>query len=237
MNRKWSLLGVHRFYTREEALTLLMNMSDFEDESTFESEIEGDSSDSSEYAPEPQYQVRTNSNIKTLLPKETVNQIATNCALLASPPKVSTAKEIPEKGQKAAPKPVINQNATKCALLAYETATTSGEEHVASPPKVNKAKEIPEKSQKAAPKPVARKRVIPQKASALCDGGAMVSDSDLDVEDYYTVEDDNESASSEYVPCVNYPNDKVYPEDEKNGWVRLEQDTGPPNIYRFEGSC
>ena len=23
----------------------------------------------------------------------------------------------------------------------------------------------------------------------------------------------------------------------KNGWVRLEQDTGPPNIYRFEGSC
>ena len=48
---------------------------------------------------------------------------------------------------------------------------------------------------------------------------------------------DNESAPSEYVPCVNYPNDKVYPEDEKNGWVRLEQDTGPPNIYRFEGSC
>ena len=44
-------------------------------------------------------------------------------------------------------------------------------------------------------------------------------------------------ASSEYVPCVNYPNDKVYPEDEKNGWVRLDEDTGPPNIYRFEGSC
>ena len=65
----------------------------------------------------------------------------------------------------------------------------------------------------------------------------MVSDSDLDVEDYYIVEDDNESASSEYVPCINYPNDKVYPEDEKNGWVRLDEDTGPPNIYRFEGSC
>ena len=45
------------------------------------------------------------------------------------------------------------------------------------------------------------------------------------------------SASSEYVPCINYPNDKVYPEDEKNGWVRLDEDTGPPNIYRFEGSC
>ena len=65
----------------------------------------------------------------------------------------------------------------------------------------------------------------------------MATDSDLDGEDYYIVEDDNESSSSEYVPCINYPNDKVYPEDEKNGWVRLEEDTGPPNIYRFEGSC
>ena len=62
-------------------------------------------------------------------------------------------------------------------------------------------------------------------------------DSDLDIEDYYIVEDDNESASFEYVPCIHYPNDKVYPEDDKNGWVRLEEDTGPPNIYRFEGSC
>ena len=65
----------------------------------------------------------------------------------------------------------------------------------------------------------------------------MALDSDLDWEDYYIVEDDNESASSEYVPCLNYQNDKVYPEDEKNSWVRLEKDTGPPNIYRFEGSC
>ena len=65
----------------------------------------------------------------------------------------------------------------------------------------------------------------------------MASNSDLDGEDYYIIEDDNESASSGYVPCINYPNDKVYPEDEKNGWVRLDEDTGPPNIYRFEGSC
>ena len=49
------------------------------------------------------------------------------------------------------------------------------------------------------------------------DEGAMASNSDLDGEDYYIVEDDNESASSEYVPCINNPNDKVYPEDEKNG--------------------
>ena len=61
--------------------------------------------------------------------------------------------------------------------------------------------------------------------------------SDMDVEDYYVIEDANESAYFEYVPCINYANDKVYPEDIKNSWVRLEQDTGPPNIYRFEGSC
>ena len=56
------------------------------------------------------------------------------------------------------------------------------------------------------------------------DEEAMASDSDLDGEDYYIVEDDNEKASFECVPCVNYPNDKVYLEDEKNAWVRLEED-------------
>ena len=40
MNHKQSLLGVGKFYTAEEALTLLRNMGDFEDESTSESEIE-----------------------------------------------------------------------------------------------------------------------------------------------------------------------------------------------------
>ena len=79
MNCMQSLLGVGKSYTATEALILLMNLSDFEDESTSESEIEGDSS---EYAPEQQYQVRTDSNIQTLLPKETVNQNATKCALL-----------------------------------------------------------------------------------------------------------------------------------------------------------
>ena len=207
MNHKWSFLGKCRFYNIEEAVELLTNMSNCEDESTSESENEGDSFDSSEDAPE-QHQVRTNSNI--LMPKET---------------KVSKAKEIPKNGQKAAPKPVDNQSATKHALLADQTATTSGVEHVASPPKLSKAKEIP--SQKAAPKPVDN-----QSATK-----AMGSDHDMDVEHYYVIEDANESASSEYVPCINYANDKVYPEDVKNGWVRLEQDTGPPNIYRFERSC
>ena len=66
MNCKWSLLDAGKFYTAEEALTILRNMSDFEDESTSESEIEGDSS---EYTAEQQYQVRPDLNIQTLLPE------------------------------------------------------------------------------------------------------------------------------------------------------------------------
>ena len=72
--------------------------------------------------------------------------------MLLHPSKVSKAKEIPKKGQKAKPKLILNQNATKHALLADETATTSGEGYVASPPKVSKTKEIPKKGQKAKPK-------------------------------------------------------------------------------------
>ena len=240
MNRKWSFLGKRRFYKLEQAVELLTNMSDCEDESTSESKNEGDSSNSSEDAPEQHH-----SNI--LMPKETEeskakeipkkgqkatpklvdNQSATKHALLAdqtattsgtSPAKVSKAKEIPKKGQNTAPKPVDNQSATKCALLADQTATTSG----ASPAKVSKeskAKEIPKKGQKAAPKLVDNQSATKAMAS---------NSSDMDVEDYYIIEDANESASSEYVPCVNYANDKVYPEDVKNGWARLEQDTGPP---------
>ena len=87
--------------------------------------------------------------------------------MLLHPQKYLKPKKYPKKSQKAVPKLVVNQNATKHTLLADETATTSGEEHVASPPKVSEAKEIPKKGPKAAPKLVARKRVIPQKVSAL----------------------------------------------------------------------
>ena len=126
MNRKRSFLGKHRFYKLEQAMELLTNMSDCEDESTSESKNEGDSSDSSKDAPE-QHQVRTNSNI--LMPKDT---------------EVSKAKEIANKGQKAAPKLVGNQSATKHALLDDQTVTTLG----ASPAKVSKAKEIPKRAKK-----------------------------------------------------------------------------------------
>ena len=98
MNHKRSFLNVHRFYKLEQAWKLLTNMSDCE-ESTSESKNEGDSSDSSEDTPE-QYQVRTDSNI--LMPKET---------------EVSKAKEIPNKGQKAAPKLVDNQSAHKACFI------------------------------------------------------------------------------------------------------------------------
>ena len=93
MNCKRSLLGVHKFYTAEEALTLLRNMGDSKDESNSESENESDSSDFSEYAHEQQYQVRTNSNIQTLLPKETVNQNATKHAQLADKTATTSGKE------------------------------------------------------------------------------------------------------------------------------------------------
>ena len=43
-------MGKCRFYKLEQAMELLTNMSDCEDESTSESENEGDSSDSSEDA-------------------------------------------------------------------------------------------------------------------------------------------------------------------------------------------
>ena len=207
MNHKQSLLDVGEFYTAEEALTLLRNMSDFGDESASENEIESDSSDSSEYVPEQQHQVRTNSNIQTLLLKETVNQNATKCALLAnetattsgeeqvpSPPKYLksmkclqrvkklhqnwllksvTPQKASGKGKKPAPKLVVNQNATKCALLVDETATTSGEEHVASPPKVSKVKKISGKDEKAAPKLVVNQNAT--KCALLADETATTS--------------------------------------------------------------
>ena len=87
--------------------------------------------------------------------------------------KVSKAKEIPKNGQKAAPKLVDNQSATKHALLADQTATTSGEEHVASPPKVSKANEIPKKGQTAAPKLVDNQNAT--KCALLADQTATTS--------------------------------------------------------------
>ena len=130
--------------------------------------------------------------------------------------KVSKAKEIPNKGQKIAPKLVDNQSATNYALLADQTATTLGVSP-AKVSKVSKAKEIPKKGQKIAPKLVNNQSAIK----------AMASDSDIDVEDYYVIEDANESDSSKYVPCINYANDKVYPEDVKMVGLGLSKILAP----------
>ena len=216
-----------------------MNMSDFEDESTSESENEGDFSDSSEYTPE-QHLVRTNSNI--LMPKETKvskakeipkrakklhqNQLIIRVPqsmlywlikqpphqvrnmllhlqkylkylkpkkypkrakklhqnwliirvpqsvlywLIKQPPhqvrnmllhlqkylKYLKPKKYPKRAKKLHRNWLIIRVPQKSALLADQTATTSGEEHVASPPKVSKvskAKEIPKRAKKPAPK-------------------------------------------------------------------------------------
>ena len=72
--------------------------------------------------------------------------------MLLHPLKYLKPKKYPKRAQKDAPKLVVNQNATKHALLADETATTSGEEHVASPPKVSKAKENTQKGPKSCTK-------------------------------------------------------------------------------------
>ena len=65
--------------------------------------------------------------------------------------------------------------------------------------KYQKPKKYPKRAKKLHKNWLLEKRVIPQKASALHDEGAMASNSDSDIEDYYIVEDYNESASSEYV--------------------------------------
>ena len=55
----------------------------------------------------------------------------------------------------------------------------------------------------------------------------MASNSDKDVEDYYVIEDANKSDSSKYVPCVNYANDKVYPENVKMVGLGLSKILAP----------
>ena len=89
MSQKWLFFAAHRFYTAEEALTILTNMRDFKDECTSESENEGDSSDSSASicTRTTSGTHRTDSNI--LMPKET---------------KVSKANEIPKNGPKSCTK-------------------------------------------------------------------------------------------------------------------------------------
>ena len=76
--------------------------------------------------------LRMPQNVHYWLMKQPPDQVRN---MLLYPQKNLKSKKYPKKGQKAAPKLVVNQNATKHALLDDETATRSGEEHVALPPK------------------------------------------------------------------------------------------------------
>ena len=62
------------------------------------------------------------------------------------------SKKYPQRAKKLHQNWLLIRMLQKCALLVDETATTSGEEHVASPPKVSEVKEIPTKGQKTCTK-------------------------------------------------------------------------------------
>ena len=135
-------------------------MSDFEDESTSESEIEGDYSNSSEYTPEQHYQVRTDSNIQTLLSKETVNQNATNALLadetattsceehIASPPKVSKVKEIPIRVKKLHQNCLLIRMPQNVHYWLMKQPPHLVRNMLLLPPKVSKSKKYPQKAKK-----------------------------------------------------------------------------------------
>ena len=208
-------------------MELLTNMSDCEDESTSESENEGDSSDSSEDAPE-QHQVRTDSNI--LMLKETelskakkyptrAKKLHQNWLIIRVPQsmlywlikqpqhqvlhlqkylKYLKPKKYPKRAKK------LHQNwliiRVPQSMLYWLIKQPQHQVlHLQKYLKYLKPKKYPKKGKKAAPKLVDN-----QSATK-----AMASDSDIEVEDYYVIEDANESDSSKYVPCINYANDKV----------------------------
>ena len=90
--------------------------------------------------------IRMPQNVHFWLIKQPPHQVRN---MLLHPQKYLKSKKFLQRAKKLHQKLVVNQNVTKHALLADQTATTSGEEHVASPPKVSKVKEISAKSPKA----------------------------------------------------------------------------------------
>ena len=90
--------------------------------------------------------IRIPQNMQYWLMKQPPHQVRN---MLLHPPKYLKSKKYLERAIKLHQNCFINQNATKHALLADETATTSGEEHVASSPKLYKVKEISGRGKKA----------------------------------------------------------------------------------------
>ena len=56
------------------------------------------------------------------------------------------------------------------------------------------------------------------------------------MENNYVIEIEQQGHHLERTPCTQYQHDVDLDCDVNSGWVRLEQDTGPPVIHDFEGA-
>ena len=69
---------------------------------------------------------------------------------------------------------------------------------------------------------------------------AIESESSLgrysDTENKYVIEIEEYGCNLEWTPCTQYQHDVDLDCDVNFGWVRLEQDTGPPLIHDFQGA-
>ena len=164
MNHKWSLLGVGNFTLQKRHWHFFRNMSYFEDDLPLKVKLKVillnllNMHLNNNIRSEPiqifkhycwkKQLIRIPQNLHYWLMKQPPHQVRN---ILLHPQKYLKSKKYLQRAKKAAPKLVVNWNATKCALSTDETATASGEEHVASSPKVSKVKEISAKGQKAAP--------------------------------------------------------------------------------------
>ena len=59
--------------------------------------------------------------------------------------------------------------------------------------------------------------------------------SDSDMENNYVIEVEQQGHHLERTPCTQYQHDVDLDCDVNSGWVRLEQDMGPPVVHDFEG--
>ena len=87
--------------------------------------------------------------------------------------------------------------------------------------------EFPEKDQE--PNNEIQNDIESESESSLC--------GDSDTENNYVIEIEEQGHNLERTPCTQYQHDVDLDSDVNSGWVRLEQDTGPPVIHDFQGAC
>ena len=61
--------------------------------------------------------------------------------------------------------------------------------------------------------------------------------SDSDTENNYVIEIEEQGCNLERTPCTQYQHDVDLDCDVNSGWLRLEQNTGPPVIHDCQGAC